>query len=136
MTNDKNKFWGFFPGKSVSTVQIKDLFTGAEDKYEKAVSVCMVLMIAAVFNPVMIAGFVFVHGGFANLILLLLMVVLFIYSLIKKKFSFLGMCTVAVAKLYPFKEAMSDTFVAAAMMILIYLLFRMKCNHDNKTPDV
>lgn len=126
----ENRFKELFPGKYICVNKIKEMFTAAEDRYVKAMSICMILTVAAVFNPVMITVFIFINGSISNLILLLLMIALFVYSFIMKKFSFIGLGAVSLAKLYPFSEAMSDTFIAAAMFFLLYLIFRIKRNSE------
>ena len=121
-SHKENSYWELFPDKGISTQTIHGLFIYPVNKHEKFISVCMALTIAAVYNPLFIGGYIFVNGNWLNLIFLILMFVLLIYSFIKKSFSFIGMGAVSAAKIYPFTEAVSDTLVATALMLLIYLI--------------
>jgi len=119
-------FSELFPRKSIAIEKIRELFAFPVDKYDKIISVCMVLAVAAVFNPIMVAGITIARNSAVGLVFVLALIAMFIFSLIIKRFSFIGMGIIAVLKLYPFSEAMSDVLFAAAMLMFVYFLVRKR----------
>lgn len=127
MTDSLKYFIELFEGGNIHTEKIKTMFSFPEKKYDKITAVCMAAIIAAVFNPLMIAAFVIIRGNIFYLVFLLAMIGYFVYCFaVKKKFSLIGAGIIAALKFFPFHEASSDTLIAVAAVILVYLLCSME----------
>ena len=133
--SDNNTLKGLFPKWGISFEKIRELFNFPDDKYEKIISVCMVLAVIAVFNPIMIAAYTIIHGSVLSLAFLILMVALAIFSVIRKNFSLIIIGIILLLKLLLFREAMSDALIACAIMLFIYLLVGFKANKSDRSLD-
>jgi hypothetical protein len=131
-----DSFKGLFPGMAVSADKIKELFSYAEDKYEKIMGLSIFLSVAAIFNPLMTILWAFSHPDVAvrvrRFCFLGAAVIFLLISLLawNKTFPIAGLVVIAVLKLYPFSESASDSFSAVAFMFLAYLMFRVKKRRD------
>jgi hypothetical protein len=123
-----------FPMGCIDGGVIRNLLWEAEDIYEKVMGICMVITVAAIFNPVLSLGFAFasgdgVRGGFG---LFLVAFFLFCILAVKKVFPLIGMGIIAFAKGIYFHEGQGDLLLAAAMLTTIYLMFSMKKRKDGE----
>jgi hypothetical protein len=143
-------FWNLFPEKNITCDKIRELFYFGDDNYEKAMGVCMLLTLVAVFNPIFLIMGAFTgtvlggtrFGALIYLAFMFMLIMLFIISycsigsFIEKKFWLPAMGIVSALKLFPFSVARGDTILAVAMLLMIYLLFRMKRDRDRNKPKV
>ena len=123
-------FLALFEGKCISANKIRELYHFPDYKHDKIIAVCMVLIVIAVFNPLMMLAFFITTANLFKLAFLLLLIVFGVLSVLRKKFSLIILGIIATLKLFPFHEAMSDTFIALAIVTFVYLLVRRRSVTD------
>jgi hypothetical protein len=119
-------FLALFSEKCITTEKIRELYQFPDYKYDKVIAVCMAVMVAAVFNPIMMIAFFIITSRLFYLAFLLSLIGVGIIFLLRKKFPLIVLGVIAALKLFPFREATSDTFIALAAVSIVYLLVRVR----------
>jgi len=134
----KSDFWGYFPRSSISLNVIKDLIKFPQDRFEKLMGICMILVLAATFNPIIVGIYAFDMEDPYRYFFLAFMILFFAVSVIfsNKSIWLPGIVLFAAAKAVPFSESRADTLLAAAFMTMIILLYRMKKTKDSENTEL
>jgi hypothetical protein len=125
-------FRGLFPRLCIKWEVIKDLYSYAEDVYEKIMAVCMALIVAAAVNPMMVFAITLRHSDidvrvpwFLFLGGIILFVIISLLAL-NKSFSLIAIGVIAVLKAYPFSAAAADTFCIFLLTVIFFVARQMK----------
>jgi hypothetical protein len=126
-------FASIFPNKSVDWENIRNFILSPEDVFERVMGIAMLVGIVAMFNPIFHFGMAyasnnFLSGAFALFIIgCLLVCILFM----KVSFPFVIIAVLVPGKLF-FIEGRGDFFIACAMALTVYLMFRIRKRREEE----
>jgi hypothetical protein len=127
-------FWHLFPKMSADWSVIKNFIRFPDDLYERVIGICMLIMVAAACSPILsIAYAMFATEaseafGTYYLYFSFGLTIFFLFSVLVGKMSFwLPMVAIIVLlKFLVFDVSRTDAYMASAMFLTIYLMYRKK----------
>jgi hypothetical protein len=133
---ESNTFRDVFPKGCITWEKIAEMFSYPQDRYDKIMSVCMFLALAAALNPMMTMFVAWSHSNVEVRVMRFAFALgilgFFLISLIaaNKSFSLIVIGIITVLKFYPFSESAADAFFTVVFMGVALTAFKLQ--QDNR----